>query len=158
MKAIDSSSNDQRKKNPDAIGQKDTNRPHHIAAAVFLEIGNQGTQTFRQHRLVRCDSTSTSFSFAAAVPCEARCAARADRRMRLHPLSAAIPPNSPKRTRWNQSSRSKRFQRPFTPLEKRQLFISFQQTLRPVSRVFPVEYLYSSTISRTALSRPRDVR
>src|ERR1700733_15061013 len=127
MKVINGSLNDQRKENPDAIGQEDTNRPHHIAAAVLLEVGNQGTQTFRQHRLVRCDSTSTSFSFAASVPCEARWAGRAGRRMRLRPLSAATPPNSLERTRWNRSSRSKRVQRPFTPLEKRQLFISFQQ-------------------------------
>jgi hypothetical protein len=41
VKVIDGSPDDQRKKNPDAIGEKHANRSHHIAAAVLLKIGNQ---------------------------------------------------------------------------------------------------------------------
>ena len=75
MKIIHGPPNHQRKKNPDAVGQENADRPHHIAAAVLLKVGKQGTQAFRQHVLVRCDSTSTSFSFAARVPIAARFAA-----------------------------------------------------------------------------------
>ena len=68
MKVVYGSLDYQRKQNPNSIGQENAQRTHHIVAAVLLEIGNQGTQTFRQHRLVRCDSISTSFSFAALPP------------------------------------------------------------------------------------------
>ena len=53
MKVIHRPADYLRKKNPDAVCQEDAYRPQQIAAAILSEVGNQGTQAFRQHRRVR---------------------------------------------------------------------------------------------------------